>query len=64
MYNQFEKDILLELQKGSHKAFEEMFHRYGGKLYNFVLKLASGDTYIAEEIVQSTFVKVWELTHL
>lgn len=62
MYNQSEKDILFELQKGSHKAFEEMFHRYGGKLYNFILKLASGDTYIAEEIVQSTFVKVWE-TH-
>ncbi|MBK5722828.1 RNA polymerase sigma-70 factor [Dysgonomonas sp. Marseille-P4677] len=48
------------LQQGSSEAFERLFHQYGGKLYNFILKLSSGDTYLAEEIVQRTFIKIWD----
>ncbi|GHV22136.1 RNA polymerase sigma factor [Bacteroidia bacterium] len=55
-----ERDILLKLRDGSPKAFEALFHKYGGKLYNFIFKLSSGNTYLAEEIVQSTFVRIWE----
>lgn len=62
MKHDAEKDILLKLQNGSSEAFEELFHMYGGKLYNFILKLSSGDTYLAEEMVQRTFIKIWE-TH-
>jgi len=57
-----ERNTLLRLQEGSSEAFEDLFHKHGGKLYNFLLKLSSGDTYMAEEIVQRTFVKIWE-TH-
>lgn len=49
------------LQEGSSDAFERLFHQYGGKLYNFLLKLSSGDTYLAEEIVQRTFIKIWDM---
>lgn len=62
MNHYFEKDLLLKLRDGSSEAFEELFHKYGGKLYNFILKLSSGNTYLAEEMVQRTFIKVWE-TH-
>jgi RNA polymerase sigma-70 factor (ECF subfamily) len=55
-----EKDILLELRDGSPEAFEKLFHTYGGKLYNFILKLSSGDVYLAEEMVQNTFIRIWE----
>jgi len=57
-----ERNILLRLREGSPEAFEDLFHRHAGKLYNFLLKLSSGDTYMAEEITQRTFVKIWE-TH-
>ena len=57
-----EKNTIAELQGGSSEAFEELFHQYSGKLYNFILKLSSVDTYLAEEIVQRTFIKIWE-TH-
>lgn len=50
------------LRRGSSDAFERLFHEYGGKLYNFLMKLSSGDTYLAEEIVQRTFIKIWD-TH-
>ncbi|MDR0507310.1 MAG: RNA polymerase sigma-70 factor [Dysgonamonadaceae bacterium] len=56
-----ERDILSRLREGSPEAFEKLFHKYAEKLYNFVLKLSSGDTYRAEEIVQNTFVRVWEM---
>lgn len=55
-----ERNSLVKLREGSSVAFEELFHQYGGKLYNFILKLSSGNTYLADELVQRTFVKVWE----
>jgi len=55
-----EKEELELLKKGSSPSFESIYHRYCGKLYNFVMKVSKGDTYIAEELVQRTFIKVWE----
>jgi RNA polymerase sigma-70 factor (ECF subfamily) len=55
-----EKEELELLKKGSKQSFESLYHRYSGKLYNFVMKVSRGDNYIAEELVQRTFVKIWE----
>jgi len=55
-----EKEELELLKKGSSPSFESLYHRYSGKLYNFVMKVSKGDSYIAEELVQRTFIKVWE----
>lgn len=61
MINLNDKINLALLKEGSSKAFEKLFDQYAGKLYNFILKLSSGDTYLAEEIVQRTFIKIWEI---
>jgi RNA polymerase sigma-70 factor, Bacteroides expansion family 1 len=58
----YEKDLLLQLKNGSSEAFERLFYEHSGKLYNFILKFSSRNKYLAEEIVQRTFVKLWE-TH-
>jgi len=55
-----EKEELELLKNASKQAFEALYQRYSGKLYNFVMKVSKGDTYIAEELVQRTFIKVWE----
>lgn len=55
-----EYDDLTRLRNGSMPAFENLYCCYSGKLYNFILKLSGGDRYIAEELVQRTFIKVWE----
>jgi RNA polymerase sigma-70 factor (ECF subfamily) len=52
---------IIALKNGSHKAFEAIYKRYGGKLYNFIMTISQGDRYMAEEVVQSTFIKLWEL---
>jgi len=52
---------LMALRNGSSQAFEKIYYRYSGKLYNFIMTLSHGDKYLAEEIVQDAFVKLWEV---
>ena len=40
--------------------FEQLYARYAGRLYNYVLKLSHGNKYVAEEITQTAFMKLWE----
>lgn len=54
-------DIIIGLKSGSFDAFEKIYKLYSGKLYNFVMKISKGDSYWAEEIVQRTFVRLWEI---
>lgn len=56
-----EKHLLTELKDGSFQAFEKLYYRYSGKLYNFMMRLSSGDRYMAEEAVQTTFIRIWEV---
>lgn len=42
------------------RSFEYLYKAWSGKIYNFVLRISNGDTFLAEEIVQIVFVKVWE----
>lgn len=55
-----EKEELRSLKNASKEAFENLYFRYSSKLYNFVMKISNGDSYMAEELVQRTFIKVWE----
>ena len=56
-----DNEILIQpLKNGSLKAFDALYQLYSARLYNFVLKISKGDTYMAEEIVQRVFIKIWE----
>lgn len=56
-----EKRLLAELKNGSFHAFERLYNMYSGKLYNFIMRISSGNQYMAEEVVQSAFIRVWEV---
>ena len=52
-------DMVESLQKGDVEAFDLIYEKYSGRLFNFGLKyLKSSDE--AEELVQSVFLKIWE----
>ena len=55
-----EKTELELLRNASMQSFDALYKRYSGKLYNFVMRVSKGNSYISEEIVQRTFIKVWE----
>ena len=56
-----EKRLLTELKNGSFHAFERLYNMYSGKVYNFIMRISSGNQYMAEEVVQSAFIRVWEV---
>lgn len=49
-----------KLKRGEMASFEYLYNTWSPKLYNFVMRISHGDTYVSEEIVQSVFVKIWE----
>lgn len=55
-----ESHHIYRLKRGDALSFEYLYNRWSGKLYNFVMRLSKGDNFLAEEIVQSVFIKVWE----
>ena len=54
-----ETDWILALKDGDLQAFNELFDRYGKRLYHFSIRyLKSAEN--AEEIVQEVFLKIWD----
>jgi len=55
-----EADLLASVAAGDRGApLEELYRRYGPRLYGLGLKLL-GDRGLAEELVQETFVRLWQ----
>lgn len=54
-----EKDLLLRLRDGDHKAFHQLYDRYSDKLIFNLIRLVKNDV-LVEEIVQETFLTLWE----
>lgn len=55
-----EKLLLIKLKENSFRAFEKLYNLYSGKLYNFMMRISSDNQYMAEEVVQLTFIRLWE----
>ena len=53
-----EKELLRRIAGGSEDAFTELYHLYNPKLSAFLRRLARSE-YIAEEMVQETFLRLW-----
>lgn len=52
-----DETLMLEFQRGSREAFEELFARYRGPLYGFFRRRLNGDQR-AEDLMQETFLAV------
>ncbi len=54
----YEKELLTRIAGGSEEAFTELYHLYNPKLSAFLLRLARSE-YVAQEMVQETFLRLW-----
>lgn len=54
--------LLEECKKDNTRAFDVLFDRYSGKLYNYALKYIKNDA-LAEETMMDLMVWVWEKRH-
>lgn len=57
-----DKELLLRIKNGDKVAFELVFYRYRGKLYDFIRHSLPVDE-DAESIVQEIFTKIWADRH-
>lgn len=51
--------LVLQLKKGSYKAFDVLYKNYFDLLYGYVFRLVRSHT-TTQEVVQNTFVKIWQ----
>ncbi len=54
-----EAQYVVGLKNGDYSAFDVLFKKYVNKLYAFVISITK-DTFMAEEITQDVFARVWE----
>lgn len=45
---------------GDRPAYEELFRRHFSSSYRFALRMLDGDEALADDVVQDTWVKVWQ----
>lgn len=53
-------EIIAELKRGSYEAFDTLYNMYADSLYGFAL-LHTKSVACAEDIVQETFLKLWNM---
>ena len=58
-----ESHHICNLRRGDIASFEYLYNVWSGKLYNFVMRISRGDTYLTEEIVQSVFTTEKEVDY-
>lgn len=52
--------FILGSKLGRRYEFERLYNQYSGRIYGFAMQLSGGDTYLSEEILQITFLRLWE----
>jgi RNA polymerase sigma-70 factor (ECF subfamily) len=58
-----EDDLVREIAAGSHEALAELYDRHVGPIFAMARRLA-GDRQMAEEVVQDTFLILWNRAEL
>lgn len=53
-----DKELVALINKGEHRAFEELFHRHKEKLYRHAYRMVA-DTELCNDIIQEVFLAIW-----
>ena len=53
-----DEDLIVQVQNGQRKAFDEIVSRYKGRLFSFILRMVK-DPDLAEELTQETLIRVF-----
>lgn len=53
-----DEDLIVLVQEGNRKAFDELAGRYKGRLFSFILRMVK-EPVLAEELTQETLIRVY-----
>lgn len=54
------KRVLERLKDGDEQAFESIYRAYSGRIYGFLLSTLGDCSSVAEDLLQTFFLKLWE----
>ena len=57
-----DRKLLQAAAGGDEEAFAQLYHRHAGGVYNYLVRLTHSE-HIGEELLQETFVAVWQGAH-
>jgi RNA polymerase sigma-70 factor, ECF subfamily len=52
-----DEELLAQIGRGNEAALQELFERYQGRLYHFILRTV-GEDMLAEDVFQETFIRI------
>jgi len=53
-------ELLKQFQQGDEQAFAELYQRRGRDIYRFILRFVRGDTAVAADVFQDTFITIYQ----
>jgi len=53
-----DEDLIVMVQQGQKRAFDEIVHRYKGRLYSFIMRMVKEPS-LAEELTQETLIRIY-----
>ena len=53
-----DEDLIVQVQNGQRRAFDELVARYKGRLFSFILRMVK-DPVLAEDLTQETLIRVY-----
>jgi len=53
-----DEDLIVQVQQGQKRAYDELVSRYKGRLFSFILRMVK-DPDLAEELTQETLIRVY-----
>ncbi len=53
-----DEDLIVQVQQGQRKAYDELVARYKGRLFSFILRMVKNPD-LAEELTQETLIRVY-----
>jgi RNA polymerase sigma-70 factor (ECF subfamily) len=60
---QDERDVIRRLKRGDAKALEEAVEAYSAVIFRLIYRIVN-DRGVAEDLLQETFIRLWERAHL
>lgn len=55
-----DEELMVLINRQEEKAFDELYHRYSRRLFYFFLRMNGNDEEAANDLVQETFLRVFE----
>jgi len=56
-------ELIKRLQQQDEKALSSLYDQYAGAIYGVILRICKDET-LADELLQETFLKIWNKAHL